>query len=202
MAADRRRFLTAGAAVVGAAASAQLWLPATARAAEAPLPAGLFSLGVASGDPLPDGIVLWTRLAPDPLNGGGMPDRTVPVQWEISPDPRFAASVRKGTAQALSAYGHSVHVDVRGLRPGSVYWYRFRAAASSRPWAAPAPRPASSVPAARCASRSPPARTGSTATSRRTPTCSRRTRTSSSSSATTSTSRAPRPRPYGGTRKR
>ncbi|MEU9268024.1 alkaline phosphatase D family protein [Streptomyces sp. NPDC048251] len=133
MAADRRRFLTAGAAVVGAAASAQLWLPATARAAEAPLPAGLFSLGVASGDPLPDGIVLWTRLAPDPLNGGGMPDRTVPVQWEISPDPRFAASVRKGTAQALSAYGHSVHVDVRGLRPGSVYWYRFRAGGQLSP---------------------------------------------------------------------
>ena len=40
----------------------------TARAAQTPLPAGVFSLGVASGDPLPDGIVLWTRLAPDPLH--------------------------------------------------------------------------------------------------------------------------------------
>ncbi|MFI7497862.1 alkaline phosphatase D family protein [Streptomyces sp. NPDC049687] len=123
---DRRRFLTAGAAVVGAAASAQLWLPATARAAQAPLPDGVFSLGVASGDPLPDGVVLWTRLAPDPLNGGGMPDRTVPVQWEISRDSRFATSVRRGTAQARPEYGHSVHVDVRGLLPGRVYWYRFR----------------------------------------------------------------------------
>ncbi|CAM5252224.1 alkaline phosphatase D family protein [Streptomyces hirsutus] len=125
---DRRRVLTAGAAALGAAASAQLWLPATARAAERkPLPDGVFSLGVASGDPLPDGIVLWTRLAPDPLNGGGMPDRTVPVEWQLAEDPRFRWIVRRGTARARPAYGHSVHVDVRGLRPDRRYWYRFRA---------------------------------------------------------------------------
>ncbi|MGV9452902.1 alkaline phosphatase D family protein [Streptomyces sp. NPDC003635] len=124
---DRRRFLTAGAAVLGAAASAQLWLPATARAADTPLPEGVFSLGVASGDPLPDGIVLWTRLAPDPLNGGGMPDAVVPVQWELAEDERFRKVARRGTAQARPEYGHSVHVDVRGLRPGRRYWYRFRA---------------------------------------------------------------------------
>ncbi|WP_328871351.1 alkaline phosphatase D family protein [Streptomyces sp. NBC_00287] len=124
---DRRRFLTAGAAVLGAAASAQLWLPATARAAETSLPEGVFSLGVASGDPLPDGIVLWTRLAPDPINGGGMPDAVVPVQWELAEDERFRKVVRRGTAQARPEYGHSVHVDVRGLRPGRRYWYRFRA---------------------------------------------------------------------------
>lgn len=124
---DRRRFLTAGAAVLGAAASAQLWLPATARAAETPLPDGVFSLGVASGDPLQDGIVLWTRLAPDPLNGGGMPDTVVPVEWELAEDERFRKVVRRGTAQARPEYGHSVHVDVRGLRPGRAYWYRFRA---------------------------------------------------------------------------
>ncbi|MDT9700025.1 alkaline phosphatase D family protein [Streptomyces sp. P17] len=123
---DRRRFLTAGAAVLGAAASAQLWLPATARAAETALPEGVFSLGVASGDPLPDGIVLWTRLAPDPLNGGGMPDAVVPVQWELAEDERFRKVARRGTAQARPEYGHSVHVDVRGLRPGRRYWYRFR----------------------------------------------------------------------------
>jgi alkaline phosphatase D len=123
---DRRRFLTAGAAVLGAAASAQLWLPDTARAAETPLPDGVFSLGVASGDPLPDGIVLWTRLAPDPLNGGGMPDTVVPVQWELAEDERFRRVVRRGTAHAQPAYGHSVHVDVRGLRADRTYWYRFR----------------------------------------------------------------------------
>ena len=123
---DRRRFLAAGAAVLGAAASAQLWLPGTARAAENALPDGVFSLGVASGDPLPDGIVLWTRLAPDPLNGGGMPDEVVPVQWEIAEDERFRKTARRGVAQARPEYGHSVHVDVRGLRPGRAYWYRFR----------------------------------------------------------------------------
>ncbi|MFF3417085.1 alkaline phosphatase D family protein [Streptomyces sp. NPDC002698] len=124
---DRRRFLTASAAVLGAAASAQLWLPGTARAAEPPLPEGVFSLGVASGDPLPDAVVLWTRLAPDPLNGGGMPDRAVPVEWEIAADARFRKPVRRGTAYARPEYGHSVHVDVRGLLPDRVYWYRFRA---------------------------------------------------------------------------
>ncbi|MFJ9115677.1 alkaline phosphatase D family protein [Streptomyces sp. NPDC102394] len=123
---DRRRFLTAGAAVLGAAASAQLWLPGTARAAENTVPDGVFSLGVASGDPLPDGIVLWTRLAPDPLNGGGMADEVVPVQWEIAEDERFRKTARRGVAQARPEYGHSVHVDVRGLRPGRAYWYRFR----------------------------------------------------------------------------
>ncbi|MDK1345235.1 alkaline phosphatase D family protein [Streptomyces sp. 378] len=123
---DRRRFLTAGAAVLGAAASAQLLLPDAARAAETPLPDGVFSLGVASGDPLPDGVVLWTRLAPDPLAGGGMPDRVVPVEWQLAEDPRCKKVVRAGIAQARPEYGHSVHVDVRGLRADRTYWYRFR----------------------------------------------------------------------------
>ncbi|MGW1585745.1 alkaline phosphatase D family protein [Streptomyces sp. NPDC002386] len=130
---DRRRFLTAGAAVLGAAASAQLWLPGTARAAGNPLPDGLFTLGVASGDPLPDGVVLWTRLAPDPLNGGGMPDEIVPVEWELAEDERFRRTVRRGTAQARPEFGHSVHVDVRGLRPDRRYWYRFRAGGQLSP---------------------------------------------------------------------
>ncbi|MGW3630790.1 alkaline phosphatase D family protein [Streptomyces sp. NPDC005122] len=124
---DRRRFLTAGGAVLGAAATTQLWLPAAARAAGSPLPEEVFTLGVASGDPLPDAVVIWTRLAPDPLNGGGMPDRAVPVEWEVAEDARFRRPVRRGVAQALPAYGHSVHVDVRGLRPDRAHWYRFRA---------------------------------------------------------------------------
>ncbi|CAL9537542.1 alkaline phosphatase D family protein [Streptomyces sp. enrichment culture] len=124
---DRRRVLTAGAAVLGAAASAQIWVPEPARAAvPLRLPDGVFTLGVASGDPLPDGVVLWTRLAPDPLHGGGMPDRRVPVEWQVAADDRFTRIVRRGTAQARPAFGHSVHVDVRGLRPGTPYWYRFR----------------------------------------------------------------------------
>ncbi|MEU9557460.1 alkaline phosphatase D family protein [Streptomyces fumanus] len=123
---DRRRLLTASAAAVGAAATTQLWLPSTAGAAEPRLPDGLFTLGVASGDPLADGIVLWTRLAPDPLRGGGMPDRPVRVEWQLAEDARFRKIARHGTAQARPEYGHSVHVDVRGLRPGRTYWYRFR----------------------------------------------------------------------------
>jgi alkaline phosphatase D len=130
---DRRRFLTAGAAVLGAAASAQLWLPGTARAAGTPLPDGVFTLGVASGDPLPDGIVLWTRLAPDPLNGGGMPAAVFPVDWEIAEDERFRRIARRGTAEARPELGHSVHVDVRGLRPDRAYWYRFRAGTQLSP---------------------------------------------------------------------
>ncbi|MFI7275280.1 alkaline phosphatase D family protein [Streptomyces sp. NPDC049879] len=135
----RRRFLASGAAALGAATAGQLAAPAPAlgatpyvprpvhRPTAAPLPDGLFTLGVASGDPLPDGVVLWTRLAPDPLNGGGMPERTVEVEWQVAADSRFRHIVRRGTTRAEPAYGHSVHADVRGLAPGRDHWYRFRA---------------------------------------------------------------------------
>ena len=56
-----------------------------------------FTLGVASGDPLPDGMVLWTRLAPNPLEGGGMPMAIVEVNWEISRDPRFQNSPKRAS---------------------------------------------------------------------------------------------------------
>lgn len=86
-----------------------------------------FTLGVASGDPLPDGIVLWTRLAPEPLAGGGMPMTNVDVGWEIAEDRQFRTVAQKGAAVARPELGHSVHVEVNGLRPGREYWYRFRA---------------------------------------------------------------------------
>lgn len=86
-----------------------------------------FTLGVASGEPLPDGIVLWTRLAPEPLDGGGMPMTNVEVQWEIAADARFASVTQRGTEIARPELGHSVHVEVAGLEPGREYWYRFRA---------------------------------------------------------------------------
>src|ERR687895_287594 len=85
-----------------------------------------FTLGVASGDPTSDGVVLWTRLAPDPLAGGGMPNRPVPVQWEVASDERFRRVVARGTQAAVPQSAHSVHVEVRGLRSGAWYWYRFR----------------------------------------------------------------------------
>ena len=86
-----------------------------------------FTLGVASGDPLPDGTVLWTRLAPEPLEGGGMPMVAIDVQWEIGADTRLTKVVQRGTAIARPELGHSVHVEVTGLEPGREYWYRFRA---------------------------------------------------------------------------
>ncbi len=88
-----------------------------------------FTLGVASGDPLPDGVVLWTRLALDPLADdglGGMPSRTYLVEWELAADPRFARTVRRGVVRAAPRTAHAVHVEVDGLRPGREYWYRFR----------------------------------------------------------------------------
>ena len=85
-----------------------------------------YSLGVASGDPLPDSVILWTRLAPKPLDGGGMPSRPVDVQWQIAKDERFAGVVATGTSRATPELAHSVHVDAAGLTPSTDYYYRFR----------------------------------------------------------------------------
>ncbi len=95
-----------------------------------------FTLGVASGDPLPDGVVLWTRLAPEPLAEGGlggMPDRPVPVQWEVSTDESFRRVVARGTELARQEEAHSVHAEVSGLQPSADYFYRFRAGSELSP---------------------------------------------------------------------
>jgi alkaline phosphatase D len=121
----RRAVLATGAA--GAAFVAGAGRPAAVRAGGLPA-ADLFSLGVASGYPRADRVVLWTRLAPDPLTpGGGMPARAVPVSWELAEDERFRRGLRRGVAQADPSLAHSVHVDVAGLLPGRDYFYRFRA---------------------------------------------------------------------------
>lgn len=90
-----------------------------------------FTLGVASGDPAADGFVLWTRLAPEPLDGGGMPTVPFEVAWEVGRDPAFRTIAQKGTALARPELGHSVHVEVAGLEPGREYWYRFRSGGES-----------------------------------------------------------------------
>ncbi|MEW9668289.1 alkaline phosphatase [Ammoniphilus sp. 3BR4] len=92
-----------------------------------------FSLGVASGDPLPDGVVLWTRLAPDPLNGGGMPSYDVPVRWEVATDKAFSNVVRHGVEFARHQLAHSVHVEVDGLHPNQVYYYQFKVGNETSP---------------------------------------------------------------------
>ncbi|PXY34183.1 alkaline phosphatase D family protein [Prauserella flavalba] len=143
---DRRSFLgltgvSAAALVLGTGTSAS-----AAPGGEGRVPGDPFGLGVASGDPEPDGVVLWTRLAPEPLAGdghGGMPLRPVTVEYEVAEDERFRRVVRRGRALASAELAHSVHPEVRGLRPGREYFYRFRAGGylspAGRTRTAPAP---------------------------------------------------------------
>lgn len=92
-----------------------------------------FALGVASGDPAPDGFVLWTRLGHDPLHGGGMPRSRVGVSWEIAGDESFRRVLGRGQALALPELAHSVHVEVAGLQPSRDYFYRFTAGGERSP---------------------------------------------------------------------
>ena len=92
-----------------------------------------FQLGVASGDPLPNGVVLWTKLASNPLEGGGLPNEAVPVAWEVATDETFTKIVRKGSTLAMPQIGHSVHVEVDGLKPFHWYFYRFHAGKETSP---------------------------------------------------------------------
>src|SRR4051812_48611748 len=103
-------------------------LDTRATAAATPPPSNPFRLGIASGDPLPNGVVLWTRLAVNPLadNGlGGMSASMQSVQWQVATDSAFRSVVRSGTVSAWAKDAHSVHVEVSGLLPGRVYFYRF-----------------------------------------------------------------------------
>jgi alkaline phosphatase D len=118
----RRSVLFGGAVAVGATALGSSGAKAT-RLGDP------FTLGVASGDPRPDGMVLWTRLALDPLaeDGlGGMPGRIVPVLWQIAEDERFRRLVGAGAAIARPESAHSVHIEPGWLKPGREYFYRFR----------------------------------------------------------------------------
>lgn len=135
----RRSFLT-WSALVGAAAFTPAMLsgpeaqavPAAGSLSSAGSPgssgANPFALGIASGDPLPDSVILWTRVVTDPLvPGGGVPPVPVPVDWEVARDERFRDIVARGSEVAMPDFAHSVHVDVRGLEPWRRYFYRFRA---------------------------------------------------------------------------
>ena len=119
----RRRFLLGAGALTGLAITSQWPKIVVAQPSFSGYP---FSLGVASGDPLPDGVVLWTRLAPDPVNGGGMPPHNVPVQWKIAADENMRQVVKVGTVMATPELAHSVHVEVQGLRSAHWYWYQFK----------------------------------------------------------------------------
>ncbi|MFT7838460.1 alkaline phosphatase D family protein [Saccharothrix sp. BKS2] len=123
-----RRALIAGGV---ASAGATILAPAVANALAYP-----FTLGVASGEPAPDGFVIWTRLAPSPLAAdglGGMAADPVTVEWQVATDNRFTQVVRSGSTVATRDWAHSLHVEVTGLQPGREYSYRFRAAGHISP---------------------------------------------------------------------
>ncbi|MFG3099019.1 alkaline phosphatase D family protein [Streptomyces sp. NPDC048182] len=136
----RRRFLTVTGAAAALAFSVNLPAAGTASAAEldtARLDADPFTLGVASGDPLPDSVLLWTRLAPVPYQAdGGLPAKRVDVRWELALDERFRRIVRRGWDTAHPEFQHTVHVEVGHLDPGREYYYRFRAGS----WVSPVGR--------------------------------------------------------------
>jgi alkaline phosphatase D len=120
----RRHFLKSSAGLLASAYAAGTTRFALAQSRFGSYP---YTLGVASGYPRADGVTLWTRLAPQPLLGGGMSPAPVEVRWEVSADETFRNIVARGTAAALYEWAHSVHVDAIGLESARPYWYRFLA---------------------------------------------------------------------------
>lgn len=125
---DRRLFV----AGLGAVASPLILPRSLATAMQGGTP---FTLGVAAGEPWPDGFVLWTRLAPQPLAPDGRGGLSVPVavRWEVFADEALKTLAASGQVDADPRSAHSVHVEVSGLRPNRPYWYRFTALGAQSP---------------------------------------------------------------------
>jgi len=123
---NRRQFLKgAGAGAVGV-----FGVPAFLRSVgveAAATRSSLFPLGVASGDPSADSVVLWTRLAPEPLTGGGLGARVVPVSFVVATDPGLSDVIASGVRAAIPERGHCVHATVTGLPSNRWLYYRFSA---------------------------------------------------------------------------
>ncbi|MEU0741787.1 alkaline phosphatase D family protein [Streptomyces sp. NPDC006134] len=119
------------AATAGAVLAAPLAAAVPAGAAGA---APAFLHGVASGDPLPDGVLLWTRVTPVPeaVPGSGTGPDTE-VEWVVATDRAFTDIVAKGSVTATAACDHTVKADVRGLEPATDYWFRFSAGGTDSP---------------------------------------------------------------------
>lgn len=115
---NRRHFLGSGIVAAGSV----LLLSAAVRAA---IKSNPFTLGIASGSPRDTTVLLWTRLAPDPLRGGGMPLGDVPVRLRVWADDAATRLVREMDVLAVAEDAHSIHERVEGLEPGREYWYRF-----------------------------------------------------------------------------
>jgi alkaline phosphatase D len=121
---DRRRFLHYTWNGIGASLALAL-MPRHDAFAAPKFGANPFTLGVASGDPTSDGIVLWTRLAPEPADPGSLGKKALPVRWRVGSDDRLRHVVAHGVAHASPELAHSVHVEVDDLRPGRDYFYQF-----------------------------------------------------------------------------
>lgn len=127
---SRRRFLTGSLAAAALIVAHQSDVAGALRSARVRFSGNPFTLGVASGDPTPSGMVLWTRLATDPLaedGSGGMGTQPVRVGWQVATEESFRWVMASGEAVAHPNWAHSVHVEVDGLEPGRPYVYRFRA---------------------------------------------------------------------------
>ncbi|MFJ3623688.1 alkaline phosphatase D family protein [Streptomyces iakyrus] len=127
----RRTVVKAAAATAVLAGPLAATLPARA-VDQAPA----FLHGVASGDPLPDGVLLWTRVTPVPeaIPGSGAGPDTE-VSWTVAKDKAFTTVVAKGSTTATAASDHTVKADIRGLEPGTDYWFRFSAGGTDSPTA-------------------------------------------------------------------
>jgi alkaline phosphatase D len=124
----RRSVIVGAAATVAALRLHSSGLPALAGRGGSPrIDTEPFTLGVATGDPTSTSLIAWTRLAPEPTNGGGLPPDPVAVDWELATDSGFGTVVKSGTVNAVADLAHTVHVDVTGLDPDSEYWVRFTA---------------------------------------------------------------------------
>lgn len=127
---DRRTFLQMA---VGSTAATVLTTTSSGRAGAQDAP-GPFRHGVASGDPWPDRLVIWTRVTPtdEALPGSGAGPDT-PVEWEVARDAGFSDRIAHGTETARAASDHTVKVDVGDLPPGTEVWYRFHALGATSP---------------------------------------------------------------------
>ena len=125
MAFNRRTFLRQGMHLTTLLAASTLSASALGATRLARVSANPFYLGVASGDPRPDSVVIWTRLARETLGNTLSRNEPVSVDYEIAETANFSTIYRKGSAAALPELGYSVHLDLQGLNPDKEYYYRW-----------------------------------------------------------------------------
>lgn len=152
---SRRMFLALGATVLVTACgergnssttpptNQQSSTPTTSPVPTSSIATDPFTLGVASGDPTATSVIVWTRLAPDPLEGGGLGDTDVDLLWEVASDEGFTAIVNSGLVTAQARFGHAVHVDVALSADDGPVFYRFR----TGDWTSPVGRTSVAAPA-------------------------------------------------------